>query len=83
MNPKPNIDALSNVPARSNEPDFGLSGSDFLRALGGAAVNYAFVEHFQDIARRGSGASSLQGGVTRPMSPFRRRLVPPNWSVSR
>lgn len=30
MNPKPNIEALSNVPSRSNEPDFGLSGSDFL-----------------------------------------------------
>ena len=29
MNPKPNIDALSNVPSRSNEPDFGLSGKRF------------------------------------------------------
>ena len=30
MNPKPNIDAFNNVPRRSNSPDFGLSGRDFL-----------------------------------------------------
>lgn len=29
MKPKPNVDVFRSVPARSNEPDFGLSGSDF------------------------------------------------------